>query len=108
GAALLEHGAARHDDVAAGAVHLEDLEGLRRAPQRADVAHRPDIDLAAGEERHGAGKVDGEAAFDAAEDDAGDALVVLEGLLELGPGLLAAGLLAGKNGLAVLVLHPLD
>ncbi len=31
GAALLEHGAARHDDVAARAVHLEDLEGLRRA-----------------------------------------------------------------------------
>ena len=31
GAALLEHGAARHDDVAARAVHLEDLEGLRRS-----------------------------------------------------------------------------
>ena len=35
GAALLEHGAARHHDVAARAVHLEDLEGLRRAEQRA-------------------------------------------------------------------------
>ena len=32
GAALLEHGAARHDDVAAAAIHLEDLEGLRRRP----------------------------------------------------------------------------
>ena len=31
GAAFLEHGAARHDDVAARAVHLEDLERLRRA-----------------------------------------------------------------------------
>src|SRR5438132_5746431 len=30
GAALLEHGAARDDDVAARAIHLEDLERLRR------------------------------------------------------------------------------
>ena len=29
GAALLEHRAARHDDVAAAAIHLQDLEGLR-------------------------------------------------------------------------------
>ena len=35
GAALLEHGAARDDDVAARAVHLEDLERLRRAQERA-------------------------------------------------------------------------
>ena len=35
GAALLEHGAARHDDVAAAAIHLEDLERLRHAHQRA-------------------------------------------------------------------------
>src|SRR5205085_11996058 len=40
GAALFEHGPARHDDIAARAVHLEDLEGLRRAQQRRDVAHR--------------------------------------------------------------------
>ena len=94
GAALLEHGAARHDDVAARAVHLEDLEGLRRAHQRGDVAHRPDVDLAAGQERDGAAEIDGEAALDAAEDHAGDALVRLEALFELGPGLLAARLLA--------------
>ena len=31
GAALFEDGAARHDDVAAAAIHLEDLERLRRA-----------------------------------------------------------------------------
>ena len=31
GAAFLEHRAARNDDVAARAVHLEDLEGLRRS-----------------------------------------------------------------------------
>ena len=68
GAALLEHGAARDDDVAARAVHLEDLERLRRAHQRADVAHRADVDLAAGQERDGAVEIDGEAALDAAED----------------------------------------
>ena len=46
GAGLLQHGAAGDHDVAAGAVHLEDLERLRRAHQRADVAHRADVDLA--------------------------------------------------------------
>ena len=56
GAALFEHGAARHHDVAAAAVHLEDLERLRRAHQRADVAHRADVDLAARQEGHGAAR----------------------------------------------------
>ena len=108
GAALLEHGAARHHDVAAAAIHLEDLERLRRAHQRADVAHRTDVDLAAGQEGDGAGEVDGEAALDAAEDHAGDALVLLEVLLELRPGFLAARLLAAEHGLAVLVFHALE
>ena len=35
GAGFFQHGAAGHHDVAAGAVHLEDLERLRRAHQRA-------------------------------------------------------------------------
>src|SRR5262250_1080531 len=63
GPALLEHGAARHHDVAARAIHLQDLEGLRRAHERADVAHRADVDLAARQEGHGAREVDGEAAL---------------------------------------------
>ena len=108
GAALFEHGAARHDDVAARAIHLEDLERLRRAEQRGDVAHGADIDLAAGQERDGAGKIDGEAAFDAAEDHAVDALIGLEILFEQGPGFFAARLLARQLGLAVLVFHPLE
>ena len=45
GAALFENGAARHDDVAAAAIHLEDLEGLRVVHQRGDVADRTDVDL---------------------------------------------------------------
>ena len=40
--------------------------------------------------------------------DAGDALVRLEALLELGPGFLAPRLLARDLRLAVLVLHPLE
>src|SRR6266852_553214 len=106
--ALLEHGAARHHDVAARAIHLEDLEGLRRVEQRRDVAHRPYIDLAARQEGAGAVEVDGEAALDAAEDDSGHPLVALERLLEQGPGLLAARLLTRQLRLAVLVLHPLE
>src|SRR5216684_1305633 len=108
GPAFFQHGAARHHDIAARAVHLEDLEGLRRAEQGRDVAHRADIDLAARQEGAGAVEIDGEAALDAAEDDAGDALVALERLLEQGPGLLAARLLARELRLAVLVLHPLE
>ena len=108
GAALLEHGAARDDDVAARAVHLQDLERLRRAHQRADVAHRADVDLAAGQERDRAVEIDGEATLHAAEDHAGDALVVLELTLELGPGFLAAGLFAREHGFTVLVFHALE
>src|SRR5579884_4089641 len=108
GAALLEHGAARHHDVAARAVHLEDLERLLRAEQRGDVAHRADVDLAARQERHRARQVHGKAALDPAEDDAGDPLVGLEILFELGPRLFAPRLLARELGLAVLVLHAFE
>ncbi len=46
GARLFKHGAARHDDVAAAAIHLEDLEGLRVVHEGRDVADRTDVDLA--------------------------------------------------------------
>ncbi len=108
GARLLQHGPAGDDDVAAGAVHLQDLERLRRAHQRTDVAHRADVHLAAGQERHGAAQVDGEAALDPAVDRAVHALLRLERLLQVGPGLLAAGLLARQDDGAVAVLVPLD
>ena len=97
GAGLFEDGAARHDDVAAAAVHLEDLERLRHVHQRADVADRADVDLAAGQEGHGAAEVDGEAALDAAEDHALDALAGFEFLLELVPGGFAAGAVAADS-----------
>src|SRR5690606_25509428 len=68
GAGLFENGTARHHDVAAAAIHLEDLERLRHFHQRGHIAHRADIHLAAGQEGHGAVAIDREAALDAAED----------------------------------------
>src|SRR5262249_52851473 len=68
GPGLLEHGTTGDDDVAAAAIHLQDLERLRHVHQRGDVADRPDVDLTARQERHGAVEVDGEAALDLVED----------------------------------------
>ena len=89
----------RHDDVAAAAIHLEDFEGLRIVHQRGDVADRADIDLAARQERHGAVEIDGETALDLIEDDAFDALTLVELLFETDPALFAAGLLT-PDGIA--------
>ena len=108
GARLFHDGTARHDDVAPAAVHLEDLELLGLPHQRANVAHRADIDLAARQERHGAAQIDSEAAFDATEDRAHDTFLVGEGLLENGPGFLAARLVARQDGLTFLVFHAID
>src|SRR5690606_31849205 len=98
--ALFEHGAARHDDVAAAAIHLEDLEGLRVVHQRRDVADRTDVDLRARQEGHGAVQIDREAALDLVEDDAFDALAGVELGFEADPAFLAASLLARQHGFA--------
>ena len=108
GAALLEHGAARDDDIAAAAIHFQNLERLRHVHQRRDVAHRADVDLAARQEGDGAVEVDGEAALDLVEDDAFDLLVLLEGLFELDPALLAPRLVARDDGFAERVLDALE
>ena len=108
GAGFFQHSAARDDNVAAAAVHLEDLEGLRHIHQRLHVAHRTDIDLRAGKEGHGAVEIDGEAAFDPAEDDAFDPLAFAEFGFELVPAGFAAGAVAAEHGLAVGVLDPVD
>ena len=108
GARRLQDLAARDDDVAAPAVHLEDLEGLRRVHQRADVAHRSHVHLAARQERDGAVEIDGEAALDLVEDDAFDLLLGVEFLLEPRPALLAARLLARQHRLAQRVLDALQ
>ncbi len=87
---------------------LRILKGCGRVHQRADVAHRPHVDLAARQERHRAVEVDGEAALDLVEDDAFDLLLVVELLLEPGPALLAARLVARQHGLAQRVLDALE
>ena len=68
GTGFFEDGAARNDDIAALAVHLQNDERLRDIHQRADIAHGADIDLAAGQEGHSTTKIDGETALDAAKD----------------------------------------
>ena len=73
---LFQHGAARHHDIAAAAIHFQDLERLRLVHQRADIADRAHVDLAARQEGHGAVEIDGEAALDPAEDHAVNLLVV--------------------------------
>ena len=94
GSRLFEHGAAGHHDVAAAAIHFQNLERLIDVHQRGDVADRADVHLAARQEGHGAVEIDGEAALDLVEDDAGDFLVVLERRLQLAPAFLAPRLVA--------------
>src|SRR5882724_9985700 len=108
GAGLFQHGPARHHDVAAAAIHLEDLEGLRIVHQRRDVADRADIDLRARQEGHRTVEIDREAALDLVEDDAVNLLVVVEGLFQLAPAFLAARLVARQHGLAEGILDPVE
>ena len=108
GTALFQHGAARHDNVAARPVHFQDLERLRGVHQRGDVTDRTNVDLASGQEGDRTGQVDGEPALHLVKDDAGDPFASVEGLFENGPGFFALGFVARKNRLAILVFDPLD
>jgi hypothetical protein len=104
GAGFFEDRAARHNDVAPAAVHLEDLERLLEAHQRARVAHGAHIDLGAGQEGHGTAEIDGEATLHAAEDGAFDALFVRHRPFPDGPRRLRGGHLVADHGLAARVL----
>ena len=108
GAGLFQNRAARHHDVAAAAIHLQDLERLIDVHQRRDVADRPDVDLGARQERDRAVEIDREAALDLIEDDAVDLLVAVEGLLELAPAFLAARLVAREHRFAERILDALE
>ena len=68
--ARFEHGAARHHDVVALAVELDDLEVHLLVLVRRGVLHRPDVDQRAGQEGAYAVHHHGEAALDLAVDDA--------------------------------------
>ena len=108
GAGFFQDGAAGDDDVAARTVHLEDLERLFLAHQRADVTHRADVDLRARQEGRGAAEVDGEASLHPADDGAHHRLAVGEDDFEASPGFFAAGLLAADHRLAHRVLDALQ
>src|ERR1043166_952513 len=105
---LFQHGAARDHDVAAPAIHFQNLKRLRHVHQRGHVADRANIDLAARQERHGAVEIDREATLDLIEDDAVDLFVALERLLQAAPAFLAARLVAREHGFADRVLDPLE
>ena len=68
--ALLEHGAARHDDVVALAVELDDLEVERLVLERRRVLDRTDVDQRARQERADAVDHHREAALHLAGDEA--------------------------------------
>ena len=65
-ALLFEHDAARHHDVAAALVDLDDLEVERLADEVVEIGHLAQRDLGAGQEGVDAQQVDDEAALDAA------------------------------------------
>ena len=105
---LLDHRAARHHDVVALLVELDDLELERLAFEVRGIAHRAHVDERAGQERAHEVDLDGEAALDAAVDDALDDLLLLERLLEARPGAGALGLLARQARFAVAVLDAVE
>src|SRR5262249_11688696 len=105
---FLEHRAAGDNDVAALTVHFQDRERLRDIHQRADVTHWADVDLAAWQERVGAAEVDGEAAFDAADNRAHDRFLGGEILFKTRPGFFAARLFAADDGVAQSVLDAVE
>ena len=102
-ALLLEHRAAREDDVVARAVELDDLALDRRAHELVEVRHAADVDQRRGQEAAHA-EVDDQAALDDLDDRALDGLAGLGRRLDAPPRLLEAGALLGHDQAAVLVL----
>ncbi len=87
---------------------LRMAKGCSLPIERADVAHRADVDLRAGQEGRGAAEVDGEAALDAADDRAHDRLVLGVDAFQAGPGFFALGLVAADDRFAHGVLDALQ
>ena len=101
----LDHGAARHHDVVAATVKLDELELQVLAFQVRGVADRTHVDQGARQERAHVLDVDGEAALDLAADLAGHGLVVFHGFFQLVPHHGALGLLARQYGFAEAVFE---
>ena len=108
GACLFHNGAARDDNIAAAAVHFQNLERLRRVHQWGDVTDRANIDLAARQKCRCAVQIDGETAFDTAENNPFDALIGFEIFLQLDPAFFAARLVARQHGFAHCIFNAVD
>src|SRR3979411_758877 len=108
GTCLFENRTAGNHDVAAAAIHLEDLERLRIVHQRRDVADRADIDLRARQEGYWPGAGGGEAPPCRIDSVDRHLFVVVERLLELAPAFLAARLVARQPGLAERILDAVE
>jgi hypothetical protein len=107
GVLLLEEHLAREHDVAALLVHLDDAHAELLPLERVEVAHRPDVDLAARQERAHA-DVDREPALDPLDDAADDDLAIRVGLLDLVPDLHLLGFFAREDDVAVAVFRALE
>ena len=95
-ALLLEHGAAREDDVVALAVELDDLALELLARELFEILHAADVDERRGQEAADA-EVEDEAALDDLDHAAGDRIAVLVGGLDRLPRDLEAGALLRKD-----------
>ena len=102
-ALLLEHGAAREDDVVARAVELDDLALELLAHELVEILHAADVDERRGQEAAHA-EVEDEAALDDLDHAAGDRLAVLVGALDRLPRELEARALLREDQPALGVL----
>src|SRR5690606_10246572 len=105
---FFQHRAARDNDVAALAVHFQNRERLHDIHQRANIAHRADVNLRTGQERVGAAEIHREAALHAANEGAVHGVASGEALFKAGPGFFAARLLAAHHGVAEGVFDPVE
>src|SRR2546425_932431 len=104
----LEQHPARHDDIAAPLVELDDLE-LEGLPQQlVDVRHAPKRDLAARQEGVHAHQVHHHTAFDLLHQRPGDRFVLLVRLADPLPDPHEVGLLLREDHRAFLVLEMLE
>ena len=95
-ALLLEHRAAREDDVVAAAVELDHFALERLAHELIEVVDAADVDQRGGQEAAHP-EVEDEAALDDLDDAAFDRFAGVGGDLDAAPGLLEAGALLGED-----------
>ncbi len=103
GVLLLEDRLAGEHDVAALLVDLDDPHAELLAPEAVEVAHRPQVDLAAGQEGAHA-DVHRKPALHALDHAAGHDAALLIGALDVVPDLHLLGFFLGQDDVAFLVL----